>query len=74
MKEYALYKGEDCLYIGTIKEIAKRVQGVVNKNMNDSIRIARTETTRLESIGREEVFNKGQDMGLKMKKVFGLIE
>lgn len=54
----------------TIKEIAKRVQGIVNKNMNDSIRIARTETTRLESMGREEIFNKGMDMGLKMKKVW----
>lgn len=54
----------------TILEIAKRVQGVVNRNMYDSIRIARTETTRLESMGREEVFNRGQDLGLKMKKVW----
>lgn len=54
----------------TINEIAKRVQGVVNKNMNDSIRIARTETTRLESIGREESFKRGMEIGLKMKKVW----
>ena len=26
MKEYALYKGDDCLAIGTIKEIAKKMQ------------------------------------------------
>ena len=25
MKEYALYKGEECLAIGTIKEIAKKM-------------------------------------------------
>lgn len=25
MKEYALYKGEECLAIGSIKEIAKQV-------------------------------------------------
>jgi len=25
MKEYALYKGEDCLAIGTIKEIAEQM-------------------------------------------------
>ena len=26
MKEYALYKGEECLAIGTIKEIAKHMK------------------------------------------------
>ena len=26
MKEYALYKGEQCLAIGTIKEIAEKMQ------------------------------------------------
>lgn len=26
MKEYALYKGEECLAIGTIKEIAKKMK------------------------------------------------
>ena len=26
MKEYALYKGEECLAIGTIKELAKRLK------------------------------------------------
>lgn len=26
MKEYALYKGEECLAIGTIKEIAKQLK------------------------------------------------
>lgn len=25
MKEYALYKGEECLAIGTLKEIAKKM-------------------------------------------------
>lgn len=26
MKEYAMYKGEECLAIGTIKEIAKQMK------------------------------------------------
>lgn len=26
MKEYAIYKGEECLAIGTIKELAKRLK------------------------------------------------
>lgn len=54
----------------SIDEIAKRVQKVVNKNNYRSVRIARTETTRLESIGREESFKQGQELGLKMKKVW----
>lgn len=54
----------------SIEQIAKRVRKIVNKNMNDSIRIARTETTRMESIGRQEMFKKGEDMGLKLKKVW----
>lgn len=54
----------------TIEEIAKRVRGVVNRNHYGSVRIARTETTRLESIGREESFKQGEDLGLKLKKVW----
>lgn len=54
----------------TIEEIAKRVRGVVDRNHYGSVRIARTETTRLESIGREESFKQGEDLGLKLKKVW----
>ena len=32
IKEYALYKGEECLAIGTIKEIAKKM-GVKDKTI-----------------------------------------
>lgn len=54
----------------SIEEIAERVKKVVGKNRNDSIRIARTETTRVESLGREDSFKQGEKMGLKLKKVW----
>lgn len=54
----------------SINEIAARIKKIVGKNNYDSVRIARTETTRLESIGREEAFKKGEEAGLKLKKVW----
>ena len=51
-----------------IREISKRIQKVLEKNLYDSVRIARTETTRLESIGRQDAFIKGTEMGIKLKK------
>lgn len=54
----------------SIDKITRRIKGIINKNENDSRRIARTETTRLESIGRQEAFKKGEEMGLKLKKVW----
>lgn len=58
----SLIKGEG------INELAKRISKVIDKNKNDSIRIARTETTRIESEGRQKAFNEAQDKGLKLKK------
>lgn len=55
---------------GTINDIAKRVTDIVNKNLNDTIRIARTETTRLESMGRQDSFMYGKEQGLQLKKVW----
>lgn len=52
----------------TIEDIAKRVKATTEKNMNDSIRIARTETTRIESLGRQDAFEYGEKMGLKLSK------
>ena len=52
----------------SIPKIAKRVQGIVNRNKADAIRIARTETTRVENAGRLDSFKQGEKMGLKLKK------
>ena len=52
----------------TIEEIAERVKATTEKNMNDSIRIARTETTRIESLGRQDAFEYGEKKGLKLSK------
>lgn len=54
----------------SIDDIARRIRKVINKNNYESVRIARTETTRIESIGRNEAFKKGEDMGLVIKKVW----
>lgn len=60
----AIIKGD------TIQQITKRVQKVTEKNFNDSKRIARTETTRIESMGRQDSFKKGEEMGLQLKKTW----
>ena len=52
----------------TIEDIANRVKATTEKNMNDSIRIARTETTRIQSLGRQDAFNYGESKGLKLSK------
>lgn len=52
----------------SIPKIAKRVNKVTRKNMNDSIRIARTETTRAENSGRFDSYKQAEKQGLKLKK------
>lgn len=52
----------------SIPKIAKRVQKVTGRNMNDSIRIARTETTRAENSGRFDSYKQAEKQGLKLKK------
>ncbi len=49
-----LAKGE------SIPKIAKRIQTVTEKNYNQSVRIARTETTRVESAARYDAFKYGE--------------
>lgn len=58
----SILKGE------TILQIAKRIDKVTNKNNNGSIRISRTECTRLENSGRLEAIEHAQKMGLQLKK------
>ena len=52
----------------SIPKIAKRIQGVINRNRYDSIRIARTETTRSENAGRLNSFKQAEKQGIKGKK------
>lgn len=52
----------------SIPKIAKRVQKVTGKNMSDSVRIARTETTRAENSGRFDSYKQAEKQGLKLKK------
>jgi len=52
----------------TIKDIAKRIDKVTDKNNYGSVRIARTESTRIENSGRTQAFKHGEDKGLKLKK------
>lgn len=52
----------------SIRDLSKRIQGVVDRSTNDCIRIARTETTRAENQGRIIGINEGAAMGLDVKK------
>lgn len=51
-----------------IPKLAKRIQKIVGGSRYDSIRIARTETTRAENAGRLDSFKQAEDQGLKIKK------
>lgn len=54
----------------SIQGIAKAIEHVINKTLNEAIRVARTETTRIESMARQEAFEKGEEMGIEMEKVW----
>ena len=51
-----------------IPKIAKRIQNVINRSRYDSIRIARTETTKAENAGRLDAFKQAKEQGLNIKK------
>lgn len=52
----------------SIPNMAKRIKGVTERNLADSVRIARTETTRVENSARYEVGKQGEKLGFKMKR------
>lgn len=52
----------------SINQIAKRVDIVTDKNNYGSIRIARTETTRITNSGRNQSFEEGEKLGLELSK------
>lgn len=58
----SILKGE------SIPEMARRIRGIMENNLSDSIRIARTETTRVENSARMDVGEQGKKLGFKMMK------
>ena len=57
-----LLKGE------SINKIARRLKDVSEKSLKDSIRIARTETTRVQNSAKMDIGKHGQDLGFEMWK------
>ena len=52
----------------SIPNLAKRMKDITNKTLSESIRIARTETTRVENSAKQDVGEHGEKLGFKMKK------
>lgn len=52
----------------SIPNLAKRMKAITNKTLSQSIRIARTETTRVENSAKQDVGEQGKKLGFKMKK------
>lgn len=57
-----LLKGE------SINKIARRFKNVSEKSLKDSIRIARTETTRVQNSAKMDIGKEGQRLGFEMWK------
>ena len=57
-----LLKGE------SIQKIARRLKDVSEKSLKDSIRIARTETTRVQNSAKMDIGKHGQELGFDMWK------
>lgn len=58
----SILKGE------SIPEMSKRIRLIMENNLADSVRIARTETTRVENAARMDVGKEGERLGFKMYK------
>lgn len=52
----------------SIPQMARRIRGIMENNLADSVRIARTETTRVENSARMDVGKEGEKLGFKMYK------
>lgn len=52
----------------SIPNIARRIKAVTEKTLKDAVRIARTETTRVEASARSSVGDKGNKLGFEMLK------
>lgn len=53
-----------------IPKISRRIQNSLEKNLNNATRIARTETTRVMGESRLQAFEKSEEKGLKLEKVW----
>lgn len=60
----AILKGE------SIPKIAQRLKSVSEGYLGDTIRIARTETTRVENSAKQSVGDEGKKLGFTMEKVW----
>ena len=54
----------------SINKIARRFKNVSEKSLKDSIRIARTETTRVSNSAKMDIGKEGQRLGYEMEKVW----
>ena len=52
----------------SINKIARRLKDVSEKSLKDSIRIARTETTRVQNSAKMDIGKHGQELGFEMWK------
>lgn len=52
----------------SIPKIARRLKNVSEKNLKDSIRIARTETTRVQNSAKMDIGHEGKRLGFEMWK------
>ena len=52
----------------SIQKIARRFKNVSEKSLKDSIRIARTETTRVQNSAKMDIGKHGQELGFEMWK------
>lgn len=52
----------------SMKNIAKRIRSVYESNLSDSVRIARTEVTRVEASARQQVGKDMEALGFKVYK------
>lgn len=52
----------------SIPKMAQRIKSVTEKSLSDSIRIARTETTRVENSARAAIGDEGERLGFDMWK------
>ena len=52
----------------SIPQLAKRIRGTFESNLERSIKIARTETTRVENSARQDTADQAAKSGLPMKK------
>ena len=60
----SLLKGEG------IPKMARRLKNVSEKSLKDSVRIARTETTRVQNSAKMDIGKEGQRLGYEMEKVW----